>query len=241
MLGGVRTVIRRLSTPHPHLVARRLQRPQQHRPNLRRQPPPDYDHPVVIYPGPQRPPLVPPPLLRPLSRPVDPPPPADDLLHVRRRAALRQVEQRLLVVGRCDPRHGPHLRVGNDAAPHRVAQLRQVAQRTRHPHVLARRPRRQAGAPAQPVRAGGAARPARARIELPDQEEQLVGGGLNARGELGDAVTEVFELSPAIEVRHSPGIGRRVAGSGIHAAREKGRRGIGYRCEGAGLNRHISS
>ena len=232
--------VRRRVTPRPHLVARRLQRPPQHRPHLRRQPPLDNHHPVVVHPRPQRPLLLSPPLLRLLRHAIDPPPPADDLLYMRGRAAFRHVEQRLLVLRCGDARHGAHLRVGDDAAPHRVAQLRQVRQRTRHPDVLARRARSQARAPAQPMRARGTARPAGTRVELPDQEEQLVGGGLNACGELGDAVAEAFELGPAIEVRHRPGIVRR-GHDRVYRGGEDGSRDIGCRHESGVLNRHTPS
>ena len=51
-----------------------------------------HHHPVVVVPGPQRPGLVPPPVLRLFGHPVHPPPAADDLLHVGGRAAQRHVK-----------------------------------------------------------------------------------------------------------------------------------------------------
>ena len=95
-------------------------------------------------------------------------------------------------------RDGAHLRVGDLSPPHGVAQLRQLRQRPRHPHVLAGRTGREPRAPAQPVGAGGPAGPAATGIELADQDEQVVGGGLDAGGELGYAVAEAFELCAAV-------------------------------------------
>ena len=57
-------------------------------------------------------------------------------------AAQRHVEQRLLRLGRRHPRDRPHLRVGDDAAPHGVAQLRQVCERAPPARARERHPAR---------------------------------------------------------------------------------------------------
>ena len=196
----------------PRVVARRLQRAPQHRPDLRRQPPADNHHPVLVHPRPQPAARVSPPLLRLLHVPVDAPPRAGDPLHVRRRARQRHVEQGLLVLRGGDPGDRAHLRVGDPAAAHGVAQLRQLSEGAGHADVLAGGPRREPGPPAQPVRARQATVPALLLVELADEDEQLVGGGLNAGGQLGDAVAEPGELRSAVAGRSRPLAGRRLVG-----------------------------
>ena len=206
-VGGVllRAAVRRRRAPS--LVASRLQRAPQHRPDLRRQPPADNHHPVLVHPRPQPAARVPPPLLRLLHVPVDAPPRAGDPLHVRRRARQRHVEQGLLVLRGGDPGDRAHLRVGDPAAAHGVAQLRQLSEGARHADVLAGGPRREPGPPAQPVRARQATVPALLLVELADEDEQLVGGGLDAGGQLGDAVAEPGELRSAVAGRSRPPAG----------------------------------
>ena len=196
----------------PSLVASRLQRAPQHRPDLRRQPPADNHHPVLVHPRPQPAARVSPPLLRLLHVPVDAPPRAGDPLHVRRRARQRHVEQGLLVLRGGDPGDRAHLRVGDPAAAHGVAQLRQLSEGAGHADVLAGGPRREPGPPAQPVRARQATVPALLLVELADEDEQLVGGGLDAGGQLGDAVAEPGELRSAVAGRSRPPAGRRLVG-----------------------------
>ena len=198
--------------PPPRLVARRLQRPPQRGPDLRRQTPADNHHPVLIHPRSQSPVRGPPPVLRLLHVAVDAPPRPGDPFHVRRRARQRHVEQGLLVLKRGHPRDRPHLRVGDLAAAHGVAQLRQRSEGPRHADVLAGRPRREPGPPAQPVRARQATVPALLLVELADEDEQLVGGGLDAGGQLGDAVAEPCELRAAVAGRGRRLAGRRLVG-----------------------------
>ena len=185
----------------PRLVARRLQRPPQHRSDLRRQPPADNHHPVLVHPRPQRAARLPPPFLRLLHVPVDAPPRAGDAFHVLRRAREGHLEQGLLVLGSGHPRDRAHLRVGDLAAAHGVAQPGQLPEGARHAHVLAGGPLREPGAPAQPLRARQATVPALLLVELADEDEQLVGGGLDAGRQLGDAVAESCQLRSAVAGR----------------------------------------
>ena len=213
-------------------VEGRLQRPPHHGSHLRRQPPADHDHAVVVHPGMERPRLVPLLLLGLLGRAVHPPPRADHLLNVRRGAGQGHVEQRLLGLGRRHARDGAQLRVGDGAAPHRVAQLRQLGQGARHAHVLAGGAGGETDAPAQPGGARGEALPAAACVELADQDQQLPGGRLDASGQLGDPVAE------------GPVVGRRLvrlrglAGRGRRGENRR-RRGTPDR-DGARVNSHTS-
>ena len=109
-----------------------------------------------------------------LSSAVRPPPRARDALHVCRCVRFARVEQVVLVVRRGHAGDRAHLRVGDPAAAHGVAQLRQLAEGAGHPHVLAGGPRREPGAPAQPLRARQAAVPPLPLVELADEDEQLV-------------------------------------------------------------------
>ncbi len=214
-------------------VEGRLQRPPHHGAHLRRQPPADHDHAVVVHPGIERPRLVPLLLLGLLGRAVHPPPRADHLFDVRRGAGQSHVEQRLLGLGRGHAGDGAQLRVGDGAAPQRVAQLRQLGQGARHAHVLAGGAGRETDAPAQPGRARGEVIPAAACVELADQDQQLPGGGLDAGGQLGDAVAESLVVGRRrVRLRGLAGRGRR--------RENRGRRRSGPDRGGARVKSHAS-
>jgi hypothetical protein len=72
---------------------RRVERPQQRRPGLRRQPPAHHHHPVLVGVGGERPAGLPPLLVLHLLDPVHPPPAPHQPLDVRRRPGPREVEQ----------------------------------------------------------------------------------------------------------------------------------------------------
>jgi hypothetical protein len=136
---------------------------------------------------------------------VHPPPCSHDLLDLRGRAVLRDVEQRVLVRRRPDARDRARLRVRQFAAPQRVADERQLDEGTRHAHFLPRRAQVDARAPAQPVRAAAeAARPTFAHVELVQPDEQAVRGRVQVRGELRDLVAQTLEVGaprgPAFDV-----------------------------------------
>ena len=215
-------------------IERRRQRPPQHGAHLRRQPAADHDHPVVVHPGVEGARLVPPPVLRLLGRAVDPAPRADHLLDMRGGAGEGDVEQRLLGRGSCHAGDGAHLRVGDGAAPQRLAQPRQLRQGVGDAHLLAGGARREADAPAQPVGAGGEAFPAVALVELADEDEQLVGGGLDAGGEVGYPVAECLDAGRGL-------VGsRRLRGRDVGLGSRSGRWGRrdGRDGQAAGLDRH---
>ena len=77
-------------------------------------------------------------------------------------------------------------------------------------HLLAGGAGGEAGAPAQPVGAGGeAARsPAPLLVELAGEDEQGAGSGLDAGGELGDPVAQPVEVGIGL-VRKGSGVVRR--------------------------------
>ena len=208
-------------------VEGRFQRPPHHRAHLRRQPPADHHHAVVVHPGVERPRLVPLLLLGLLGRAVHAPPRADHLLNVRRGAGQGDVEQRLLGLGRGHAGDGAQLRVGDGAALHGVAQLGQLGQGARDAHVLAGGAGGETDAPAQPGGARGEALPAAAGVELSDQDQQLPGGRLDAGGQLGDPVTE------RLVVRC------RLTGSARCGGNGRWRRG-GLDRDGAWVNSHAS-
>ena len=64
--------------------------------------------------------------------------------------------------------------------------------------MLAGGARGQPDAPREPFGAGAeAVAPAAARVELSDQVEQVCGGGIKVRGQLGDLITETLERRDA--------------------------------------------
>ena len=140
--------------------------------HLGRQTAPNHHHPVLVHPRPQRPRLVPPPVLRLLRLAVHPPPRPHDLLHVGGGARRRHVQQVGLGLGRRHPRDRAHLRVGDLAAPHRVVQLRQVGE-GRGPPARAPGPR-----PARARCASPATR--RRRCSRPSRSARRTGGSGSA-------------------------------------------------------------
>ena len=87
----------------------------------------------------------------------------------------------------------------------------QLGQRGGDAQLLAGGAEVEAGTPVEPVGAGAKALPAAVAIELAQVAEQLVGGGLDAGGELGDLVAEQVEVGR----RHR--VGRRgFLGTGGH-------------------------
>ena len=121
---------------------------------------------------------------------VHAPPGADQALHLRGGAGLREGQQRL-VGRRGHAGERADLGVGNRAALHGGADERKRRQRVRHAHLLAGGTEVDAGSPVQPVRARREpAGPARALVELAQQHQQLVGGGMQPHGQRGDLIAE---------------------------------------------------
>ena len=87
----------------------------------------------------------------------------------------------------------------------------QLGQRGGHAQLLAGGAVVEAGAPVEPVGAGAEALPAVLPIELVQVAQQLVGGGVDARRQLGDPVTETVQIGWLGRFRQRRGRGRRVA------------------------------
>ena len=153
---------------------------------------------------------------------IDPPPGTYQSLHVRGRGATREVQQVRLVLGRGHARHRADLRVGQLAATHGVAQPGQRPECSGHPHLLAGGAQVEAGPPVQPVGTGAKAlAPTVALVEPADEHEQFVGGGLDARRQLGDGIAETLGVTAARSRcnRDGDGIRRGIDGArGGHTA-----------------------
>ena len=97
-----------------------------------------------------------------------------------------------------------HLRVRQLATLHAGAHERQRRERAGHAHLLARGAEIDPRAPMQPVRAREeAVVPAGARVELGEQHEQVVGGGMEARGQCGDGLTEGVGIARSRGANHT--------------------------------------
>jgi len=126
---------------------------------------------------------------------VHPAPAAHDPLDVLRRPGAPHPEQPLLGLRGGHAGERPHLGVREFSSGEGLGQPRQRAERAGHPDALAGRARVEPDAPTQPGGAGAeAAVPAAAGVELSDQVEQVRGGGVEVRRQLGDLVTEPIQL-----------------------------------------------
>ena len=127
---------------------------------------------------------------------------AHELLDVRRRAVPRHVHEHGLVRRRGHARHRPNLGVGELALRERIGDLRQLLERARDAHLLARRHGPDTASPIEPLRRVRKAVPSvcLAAIELGDHREEAIRGGVQVSPELGDLRFECVEFAPAAEV-----------------------------------------
>ncbi len=158
--------------------------------------------------------LVPALLVCRIRSPVDPPPRPHQALDMGRRRRAGEAEELGFVRGGCHAGQRTHLRVGELAALHGGAQAREGGQGAGDAHLLARGPQIESGAPVEPVAARVEALvPPLALVELADQDQQLVGGGLDAGRQLGDGVTEAVHLGALAGLRRGCGNGCRCHGT----------------------------
>ena len=115
-------------------------------------------------------------------------------LDVRRRAVVREVQQPGLGLGGGDAAERADLGVGDFAALHRPAEAGQRLEGLGDAHLLARRAQVDARPPVQPVGARQEAGvPAGLRVELAEQDQEVIGGGVQARGQLRDRLAELLD------------------------------------------------
>ena len=152
-------------------VSRRVQRLDQDGANLGREPTSHDDHAVCVLIHLQGAAAMPGRDLPVLGGAIDVAPAADESLDMGGGAGLAERQQPLLGVRRCHAREGPDLGVGQFTVSQRVADLRQIAERARHPHTLAGGVELDADTPRQPL--GAALRssvgPAVSGVELADE------------------------------------------------------------------------
>lgn len=100
----------------------------------------------------------------------------DEGLDVMRSAVQRDLQKVVFVLRRGDTRDRADLRVADLASLHGCCDLRQLLQRVRRAHLLARRAQVDAALPIEPVRAvlRRATVPALATIELGDESEKAI-------------------------------------------------------------------
>ncbi len=184
------------ASPLIQRLARRLQRPQEQGPHLRRQPPPEHHRAVLVRIHLERPAGVLPRGLPGLGLPVHPPPAPHDPLDVGGRPGPPHRQQPCLGRRRGHPGQRPDLGVRELAAGERLGQRGQRSQGARHPDLLPGRPQIEPHPPAEPLGAGAKAGvPASPGVEGPDQVEEAGGGGLQVRRQLGDLVAEPVQFA----------------------------------------------
>ena len=117
---------------------------------------------------------------------------AHELLHMLRGAVQPDVEQVGFVLRRCDAGQRPDLGVAELALGERLGEQRQLPQCAGNPNLLPRGVGIDAAGPGEPVGTGH--RPLRgpdlAAVELGDEGEEPVGGGVDVGGEGGDGGSE---------------------------------------------------
>ena len=197
-----------------HLLQRRLHGAQQHRAHLRGQPRAQHQHAVVVHLRAQHAARQAQLLAIRLRGVVCLPPPTHQPLHLRGGGAAGHRQQPRLGGRGRHPREGPDLRIGKPAARHGRGDVGQLGQRGGHAQLLAGGAEVEAGAPVEPVGAGAEALPAVPAVELVQVAQQLVGGGIDARRQLGDPVTEAVQVGLPRQVPAAPLPGQRPAAGG---------------------------
>ena len=176
---------------------RRIERTQDARAHLGREPPVQHHGAVVLVPESESAVLVlrigPLGLLRALRPAIQ----AHELLHVLGGAVQSDVEEVGLVLLRCDASERPDLGVAELALRQSLREQREPGQGPSDADLLARGVGVDAAGPGEPV--GARQRPLRgpdlAAVEFGDEDEEAPGGGMDVGGESGDGGGENFEIS----------------------------------------------
>src|SRR5439155_23857752 len=162
--------------------------------HLRRQPPADHHHAVVVVRNMQRSARVLPGTLLRFDRPVHVSPAAYDALDMNGGAGAGNPQELLFCLRRRHAGQGAYFGIRDLSAGKGMGEARQRAEGARHADPLARGALVEPDPPAQPVSAGAnPVAPALARIELADQVEQAGGGRVDVRGELSDLLTQPLQ------------------------------------------------
>ena len=183
-----------------HLLQRRLQGAQHHCAHLGGQPCPQHHHAVIVHPRAQRAARQAHLLGVRLRLPVRLPPRPHQPLHLRAGGAAGDGDQARLIVGAGHPRKGAYDGVGKPAAGHGRGEVVELGQRGGDAQLFAGGAEVEAGAPVEPVGTGAEALPAMLAVELAEVTKQLVGGGLDACRQLGDAVPEQVQVGRRLRV-----------------------------------------
>ena len=171
---------------------RRIERAQDARTHLGREPPVQHHGAVVLVPEGEAAVLVlgigPLGLLGALGPTME----ADELLDMLGRAVQSDVQEIGFVPGGGDAGQGPNLGVAELAFGQRFGEQRQLRQCTGDAHLLPGGMGVDAAGPAQPVGAGHRplGGPDLAAVELGDEDEEPIRGGVNVGGEGGDGSSE---------------------------------------------------
>ena len=177
-----------------HLLQRRLQGAQHHRAHLRGQPRAQHQHAIIVHPRAQRAARQTQLLGIRLRRAVGLPPRAHQPFHLRGGGAAGDGDQARLGRGGRHSRQGAYDGVGKPSAGHGRGEVVESGERCGDAQLLAGGAEIEAGAPVEPVGAGMEALPAMLAIELAQVAQQLVGGDLDARGQLGNLVAEAIQV-----------------------------------------------
>ena len=163
---------------------RRIERTQDARAHLGREPPVQHHRPVILVPEGEAAVLVlgigPLGLLRALGAAIQP----DELLDMLRGAVQPDVEEVVLVLLRGDASQRPDLGVAEFALRQRFGEQRQFGQCSGDSNLLPGGVGIDAAGPGEPVGAGQRSlrSPDFAAVELGDEDEEPVGGGMDVGG-----------------------------------------------------------
>lgn len=179
---------------NPAMSGRCVERTQQERAVLGREPAVDLQRAALAPEQPEMRALLHLRRLRGRHPPVGPHRP----LQLGRRHQSRKAKELLLALGIRDPRQRAHLREGELPGRERRVHAWELTQISRHAHMLARRPGRQRAPPGEPssTRAHPRLRPVAATIDLGDDLEPATRPGKQVRRQGRRLVLELPESQP---------------------------------------------
>lgn len=124
-------------------------------------------------------------------QPVNQPPPTDDTLQLGRGGLTGQLQELRLVFGRGHAGESPHLGEGQLPPGHSPGKDVEIPKCPGHPYLLPSRPGRDSGSPREPFGTGAESPgPALLLIEGTNQNQEMVGGGVDVGGQAGNLLTQ---------------------------------------------------